>query len=209
MADDSFDQDSWERRWAQVLREHPDKVAGRPPNRYLLSETDGMTPGVALDAGCGHGAEAIWLAASGWQVTAVDFSASALEHGRSTAQGLGEDVGRRIEWVEADLGSWVPPPSRFDLVSCLFVHVAGSVAEMVSRLASAVAPGGTLLMVGHVPVDPATGAPTAAAGQVQVSVTDVVDALDAREWEVVVAEERTPAAIGTGSDAVVRGVRRG
>ena len=167
-----------------------------------------MRPGLALDAGCGHGSEAIWLATSGWRVTAVDFSATALDYGRSTAHDVGADVAERIEWVEGDLGSWTPPPRRFDLVSCLYVHVAGSVVEVVSRLGTGVAPGGTLLLVGHRPTDPVTGAPTPAAGQVQVSVDEAVQALNSHEWQIVVAEERPRTAVGTGVDAVVRAVRR-
>ena len=84
------------------------EVAARPPNAHLLSEIRDLQPGRALDAGCRHGSEAIWLAASGWQVTAVDFSMTALEHGRSTAQTVGPDVAQRITWVEGDLGSWAP-----------------------------------------------------------------------------------------------------
>jgi SAM-dependent methyltransferase len=204
MTNDRFDRDFWERRWSQALREHPDKVATRPPNAHLLAEVGDLEPGLALDAGCGHGAEAIWLAASGWRVTAVDFSVTALEHARSTAQAVGADVAERIAWVEGDLGSWTPPPRRFDLVSCLYVHVAGSVGEMVTRLAAGVAPGGTLFMVGHLPVDPATGEPTPAAGQVQVTVDSAVEALDARDWHIEVAEERRRAEAGAGVDAVVR-----
>jgi len=204
MTDDRFDRNFWERRWSQALREHPDKVASRRPNAHLLAEVGDLEPGLALDAGCGHGAEAIWLAASGWQVTAVDFSVTALEHARSTAQAVGDDVAARIEWVEGDLGNWTPPPRRFDLVSCLYVHVAGSVGEMVTRLATGVAPGGTLFLVGHLPVDPATGEPTPAAGQVQVTVDDAVGALDARHWQIIVAEERRRAEAGAGVDAVVR-----
>jgi SAM-dependent methyltransferase len=208
MTDETFDRDAWERRWERALREHADVLASRPPNAYLVAEVRGLPPGRALDAGCGHGAEAIWLAASGWQVTAVDFSVTALAHGRSTAGTVGADVAGRIDWVEGDLGVWAPEPRRFDLVSCLYVHVAGSVGEMVTRLASGVAPGGTLLLVGHLPVDPATGRPTPAAGQVQVTVPDAVDALDPREWRILVAEERARAAAGTGVDAVVRAVFR-
>jgi 2-polyprenyl-3-methyl-5-hydroxy-6-metoxy-1,4-benzoquinol methylase len=205
---ESFDREFWERRWTQVIREHPDQVAGRPPNAHLLGQVGDLPPGRALDAGCGHGAEAIWLAASGWQVTAVDFSAAALEHARTTARAIGADVVERIDWVEGDLGSWTPAPRHFDLVSCLYVHVNGSVAEMVTRLGNGVAPGGTLFLVGHLPVDPATGEPTPAAGQVQVTVAEAVGALDARHWEVVVAEERPRAAAGTGVDAVVRAIAR-
>jgi 2-polyprenyl-3-methyl-5-hydroxy-6-metoxy-1,4-benzoquinol methylase len=66
-----------------------------------------------------HGAEAIWLAASGWQVTAVDFSVTALDLARTTSQAFGADVAERIEWVEGDLGSWTPTSRHFDLVSCI------------------------------------------------------------------------------------------
>lgn len=208
MTNEAFDRDSWERRWEQALREHPDQVAARPPNAHLLSAIGDLPPGRALDAGCGNGSEAIWLAASGWQVTAVDFSVTALAHGRSTAQTVGPDVAERITWVEGDLGSWAPAPGTFDLVSCLYVHVAGSVGEMVNRLGTGVTPGGSLFLVGHLPVDPATGAPTPAAGQVQVSVDAAVDALDPEKWEIVLAEERTRAAAVSGADAVIRAVHR-
>jgi SAM-dependent methyltransferase len=208
VSNETFDRDSWERRWAQALREHPDKVASRPPNAHLLAEIGDVAPGLALDAGCGHGAEAIWLASAGWKVTALDFSSTALRHARSTAHAAGADVAERIEWVEGDLGSWLPPPRRFDLVSCLYVHVAGPVGDMVTRLGTGVAPGGTLLLVGHLPVDPATGKPTPAAEQVQVSVEDALEALRTREWEIVLAEERPRPAAGTGVDAVVRAVYR-
>lgn len=208
MTDASFDRDFWEGRWAQALRDSPEKLASRPPNAYLLAVVGDLRPGRALDAGCGHGSEAIWLATAGWRVTAVDFSATALDHGRSTARAVGADVAQRVDWVEGDLGSWTPEPGRFDLVSSLYVHVAGSVVEMVRRLGAGVAPGGTLLLVGHRPLDPETGAPTPAAGQVQVSVDEAVQALHPEGWQVVVAEERPRAAGATGVDAVVHAVRR-
>jgi SAM-dependent methyltransferase len=207
MATESFDRDSWEQRWAQVLRDHADQIAGRPPNAYVTAELADLPPGRALDAGCGHGAETIWLAARGWQVTGVDFSATALGIAASTAQSIGADVAERIEWVEGDLGTWAPGERAFDLVVCLYVHVEGAVAELVRRLGSGVAPGGTLFLVGHLPVDPATGQATPAAGQVQVTVAAAVDALDPLAWEILVAEERPRAAVGTGVDAVVRARR--
>jgi len=205
---ETFDRDFWEQRWAQALREHPDRIADRQPNAHLRAETSDLRPGLALDAGCGHGSETLWLAARGWQVAAIDFSVTALEHARSTAQTVGADVAGRIEWTQADLATWTPAPGRYDLVICLYVHVAGSVAEMVRRLGAGVAPGGTLLLVGHRPIDPATGAPTPAAGQVQVSVDAAADALDPGDWRIVVAEERPRAAAGSGVDAVVRAISR-
>jgi len=76
----------------------------------------------------------------------------------------------------------------YDLVTSLYVHVAGSVEEMVSRLASGIAPGGTLVLVGHLPIDPTSGAETPAAGQMQVTVEAAVAVLDPHHWETLVAE---------------------
>jgi SAM-dependent methyltransferase len=199
----TFDRDFWEERWSKVLREQGDQIARRPPNTHLVAEAESLRPGRALDAGCGHGSDTIWLAARGWQVTAVDFSTAALAHARSTAEAFGTEVAERIDWVEGDLSIWTPQPGRYDLVTSLYVHVAGSVEEMVRRMAVGVAPGGTILLVGHRPIDPATGAPTAAAGQVQVSVATAVAALDPGRWEIVVAEDRRRAQAGSGVDAVI------
>ena len=211
MTDEAFGRSSWERRWAQVVRESPEMLASRPPNAHLLAEVGDLRPGYALDAGCGHGSEAIWLATSGWRVTAVDFSATALDYGRSTADKIGADVAERIQWVEGDLGSWTPPRGRFDLVSCLYVHVAGSVVEMVRRLATGVTAGGTLLLVGHRPTRPRRLARQhPAAGQVpgvrgrgrpRLSATQPSGSSIRRG-----GADHGPTA-GTGVDAVVRAVR--
>lgn len=74
---------------------------------------------------------------------------------------------------------------------------------MVRRMATGLASGGTLLLVGHCPIDPATGAATAAAGQVQVSVDATVAVLDRGRWEFIVAEDHPRAMAGTGVDAVI------
>jgi SAM-dependent methyltransferase len=203
-----FDQEFWEGRWSEVLREHAAQVAGRPPNAYLTATAGDLAPGRALDAGCGNGTEALWLAARGWHVTAVDFSVTALRHGRSVAASLGRDVAERIAWVEGDLGTWTPEAGQFDLVVSLYVHVSGTVEEMVTRLAAGVAVGGMLLLVGHLPIDPATGAETPAAGQVQVTVQAAVAVLDVPQWELLIAEDRARAVAGSGDDAVICAQRR-
>ena len=186
-----YDRDSWEARWSQALDTHGDRVAQRPPNAHLTAEIGDLRPGRALDAGCGHGAEALWLAARGWRVTGVDFAATALSlcpvvsrgHGRRRrrAHRLGRGRSRDLDAAARKRMTWW---------FALYVHVAGSVEEFVQRMAAGVARGGTLFLVGHRPVDPATGAATAAAGQVQVSVEAVLAALDPGEWQPIVAEER-------------------
>ena len=183
-----------------MLHGQPELLAHRAPNASLTAETGGLAPGRALDAGCGHGGEALWLAARGWRVTAVDFSTAALAYGRAAADAI--DLGGSIDWVEADLGHWTPEPGAYDLVCSFYVHISGPAEEMVRRLAGGVAVEGGLLLVGHLPVDPATGAETRAAGQVQVTVEAAVAALDPARWDVATAETR-PRTDGNGHDAVI------
>lgn len=203
----TYDQAFWEQLWTKTLRDDADKVAARTPNAHLVGALESLPGGRALDAGCGHGAETLWLATRGWHVTAVDFSSSALAHGRSMADALGEDVAGRITWIEGDLATWVPPSRHFDLVVSLYVHIAGSVQGAIRTLADAVALGGTLLMIGHRPIDPTTGAQTRAAGQVQVSVDEAIAALDPAHWEILVAKEIPRAVHDSGVDAVIRARR--
>ena len=183
-------------------------MAQRPPNAHLTSEVGELRAGRALDAGCGHGPDTIWLAARGWHVTAVDFAATVLAYARSTAEAAGPEIAERIDWVEADLATWAPRRDEYDLVVSLYLHAPGSVEELVQRLASGVARGGTLFLVGHRPIDPATGAATAAAGQVQVSVDAAGAALDPGRWELVIAEDRPREVAESGVDAVICARRR-
>jgi SAM-dependent methyltransferase len=131
----------------ELYRSAPAVWSGRP-NRQLVVEAGDLRPGSALDAGCGEGADALWLAALGWRVTAVDFSAVALDRGAARAGERGLD--ERIEWLLADLDEWTPPRRRFDLVTAHYLHARGADRRtLFERLADAVAPGGTLLVVGH------------------------------------------------------------
>jgi 2-polyprenyl-3-methyl-5-hydroxy-6-metoxy-1,4-benzoquinol methylase len=65
--------------------------SGRPNGR-LLAEVASLTPGRALDVGCGEGADAIWLARRGWTVTAIDISEVAVTRAREAAERAGAAV---------------------------------------------------------------------------------------------------------------------
>jgi SAM-dependent methyltransferase len=179
----------------ELYRSAPTVWSGRV-NRQLVVEGSGLRPGTALDAGCGEGADALWLAERGWRVTAVDFSTVALERGaaRSRRRGLGD----RIEWLAADLHEWVPPPGRFDLVTAHYLHSRGADRRaLFARLAAAVAPGGTLLVVGHLLAGNAEhGHGHGHDPELHYTAADVAAALDPAEWWDVVTEtrERDPGA---------------
>jgi SAM-dependent methyltransferase len=119
--------------------------SGRP-NGALVAEVDGMAPGRVLDVGCGEGADAVWLARNGWDVTALDVSGVALER----AAGHARDAGVDVRWVHAGLVEAALPPRSFDLVSAQYPALPRTPDAAAERaLLGAVAPGGVLLLVHH------------------------------------------------------------
>ncbi|MEV1000976.1 class I SAM-dependent methyltransferase [Nonomuraea sp. NPDC050202] len=138
----AFDKDYWEQHWHGGEA----SMGGHPPNPYLAPETAGLAPGTALDAGCGSGAEAIWLAERGWHVTAADISSHALA--AAARRPTSGDATGRLHWVRADLTTW-RPDAPFDLVMTHYAHPAMPQLDFYDRIAGWVAPGGTLLIVGH------------------------------------------------------------
>jgi SAM-dependent methyltransferase len=181
-----FGQDAWEERY----RSSAAIWSGRP-NPPLVDEAADLAPGVALDIGCGEGADALWLAARGWRVTGVDFSATALDRAAAHADALGAEVAGRVTWLQADLTGWTPSAGTFDLVSAHFFHLPEEQRRaLFARLADAVSPGGTLLVVGHAALDLQTTMHRPDVPGMFWTAEEVADSLDAGRWEVLVAEER-------------------
>ncbi|MDH3539259.1 MAG: class I SAM-dependent methyltransferase [Acidimicrobiia bacterium] len=115
------------------------------PNQHLVSEVASLTPGRALDFACGEGRNAVWLAAQGWEVTGVDFSPVGIRK----AKGLAAERGVDVHWVVADIVDW-SPPDGYDLVIVFYLHLPPADRRRVlGHAASALSPGGTLLVVGH------------------------------------------------------------
>lgn len=136
-----FDKRYWDDHWSAT-----DGNRHLPVNPYLPIETEHLLVGSALDAGCGEGAEALWLAQRGWRVSAADISEVALAAAQTHAADTG--LGALIEWVAVDLARW-EPERTWDLVVTNYAHANIGQLELYRRLSSWVAPGGTLLVVGH------------------------------------------------------------
>lgn len=135
------DEPAWDAMYAERAA-----VWSGEPNPQLVSEASSLSPGKALDVGCGEGADAIWLAQRGWSVTAVDISSVALDRARNHAK----SSGAKINFVRADLVTNPPDPRSYDLVSAQFFHISDPPrTTLVQSLGEAVSPGGRLLVVGH------------------------------------------------------------
>lgn len=232
----SFEKDYWERHWEQahdpaseVASEVAFEVAeSSSPNPHLEREIAGLRSGTALDAGCGTGADAIWLADHGWRVTAADISGTALA--AAAVRATEASVAERVTWLEADLTTWLPT-GRFDLVATSYAHPAIPQLAFYDRISDWVAPGGTLLIVGHLH-EPASadhevghqhghghehghaeGPGQQPPAEATVTLADIVGRLDSATWRIESAEERTRTVTGPEGhplpmrDAIVRATR--
>lgn len=98
-------------------------------------------PGVGLDVASGEGRNAVWLAARGWRMTAVDFSTVAVERGRKAS--------KEVDFIVADVLTW-EPPETYDLVLVAYLHLPQEqMRQVIERVASWLRPGGELFLIGH------------------------------------------------------------
>ena len=124
-----------------------DQLWSGNPNGTLVNEVTGMQPGRALDIGAGEGGDALWLAEHGWRVTANDISQRGLDRLAAEAQRRGVAV----EPLRADANAVAPfETGAFDLVTAHYASIPRTRdGRAIEHMLAAVAPGGTLLVVGH------------------------------------------------------------
>ena len=134
--------DEWDARY----RERDGAMWSGRPNGRLVAEVAALTPGRALDVGCGEGADAIWLAQRGWTVTAIDISEVAIRRARENLQ----PAGASVEWICGDTLEMPLPARSFELVSIQYPALPKAAGEAaVRRLLDTVGPAGWLLAVYH------------------------------------------------------------
>lgn len=197
-----MDSRAWDRRYGGS-----DLVWTAEPNRFLAAEVADLPPGRALDVACGEGRNAVWLAQRGWRVTGVDFSQVAL--GKAARLAQERDVS--VQWVRADVTDHLPVPAAFDLVAILYLHLEPTTTrDVLRRSAAALAPGGTLLVVGHDPTNVEAGHGGPQNPAILMAPEEIAGALG--DLEIVRAERvrRPVAAAGDdvyAIDALVRAAR--
>ena len=202
-----FTQETWDARYAESER-----IWSGNPNPRLVEHVADLAPGDALDVGCGEGADAVWLASQGWQVTALDVSEVAL--GKTVAHAREAGVADRVTPLHHDLMAGAPLPGDYDLVSAQFMHPPPDLFDDVHRrIGAAVRPGGALLVVAHHPHDVETGVREPHGPDLLFTPERVVEALGADDWDIRVADTPTRTQViderpVTVTDTVVLAVRR-
>ncbi|GAB49860.1 class I SAM-dependent methyltransferase [Mobilicoccus pelagius] len=146
-----MDAADWDARYTEE-----NLIWGTGPNRWVVSELGALNPGTALDLASGEGRNAVWLAAEGWKVTAIDFSAVATERGRRLAAETEERLGRTLDitWRVEDATKAEVDRSTFDAVLVSYLQLPAHARREAMRLAArALAPGGDMLVVAHDPTN--------------------------------------------------------
>ncbi|MEV1023144.1 class I SAM-dependent methyltransferase [Streptomyces sp. NPDC050264] len=140
-----FEPAGWDERYAGQER-----FWSGDANPQLVAAAGELAPGTALDVGCGEGGDVIWLAGRGWRVTGADFSAEGLARAARHTEEAG--VAGRVDWWQTDARTFDAGDRSYNLVTSHYLHAPdGGMVEVTRRLATAVAPGGLLLVVGHAP----------------------------------------------------------
>jgi SAM-dependent methyltransferase len=179
------DAEGWDERYRSS-----ELVWGIAPNRWVEQELAGLPPGQALDMACGEGRNALWLAGLGWQVTAVDFSPVALEKARALEErAQAERAGSvRVSWRCADATAYRHDGAVDVALLCYLQLPAAQRRAAVRNAAGALAPGGTLLVIGHDSTNLADGTGGPQDPSVLFTAADVAADLDGTGVSVDVAE---------------------
>jgi SAM-dependent methyltransferase len=200
------DATAWDARYAAS-----EQIWSRGPNQFVEAELAGLEPGAALDLACGEGRNALWLAARGWSVTALDFSGVAVDRGRRHAGHL------PVAWVVGDVLTVALPEA--DLVVLAYLQLPEDERRTAVRRAfEALRPGGTFFLVAHDSTNLAEGTGGPQDPTVLYTAEDVLADLADLELDVVRAgrvarvvpadDEHGGAADRTAWDTLVRVVRR-
>lgn len=138
----------WDARYRSGARPHDGGPSG-----ILRRWLPRLPRGRALDLATGLGRNALYLAAAGYRVDAIDISAVGLQKAAARARRRG----LRIRWIEADLDTYALPKNRYAVV----VNAFFLKRRLIRALKASTRPGGVILMETHLTVPRPDGGPRA------------------------------------------------
>jgi SAM-dependent methyltransferase len=124
------DRERWDKKWTRMGADH------LTPAPLLVRYSDRVSGSRALDLACGVGRNALWLAAHGYTVDAIDISPVGLALGRAEAKRRGLTV----NFIKADLDDYILPVATYDLIA-VFRYLN---RRLLPAISAALRPGGWL-----------------------------------------------------------------
>lgn len=102
---------------------------GTEPNQFLKQELAKLIPGKILFLGEGEGRNAVFAAALGWEVDAVDYSDAA----KNKAETLADSRKVKINYSVEDLSIYTPRHNYYDAVALIYLHLEEELRERVHQ----------------------------------------------------------------------------
>lgn len=120
-------------------------VYGSAPNAHFKAFLSGLKPGRLLLPGEGEGRNAIYAAAAGWQVTAMDFS----EEAQKKAMALAVKRHVALDYQLSPIEDYQPEADGYDVIACVFLHLPAAVRQQAyQNLLNGLKPGGHFFVTG-------------------------------------------------------------
>ena len=138
-------------KWEQRYRTNSQQEVS-PPSPPLPQAISGIKPGTALDLACGVGRHALWLAALGWHVDAVDGSRFAIKQlqQRAVTAGYRSRLAPFVADLEVESCMFPIRNNHYDLiVDCYFLH-----RPLFDKIRDGIRPGGLFVAALHIPAKP-------------------------------------------------------
>jgi SAM-dependent methyltransferase len=133
-----FGGEFWNERYSSI-----EFIYGTEPNIFFKDELDKLKTGNVLLLGEGEGRNAVYAAAKGWNVDAVDFSTIA----KDKALKLAEENSVSMNYEIADLSEYKPKSIYYNSAAIIFLHLNPIIRGTVhSRVVDSLKPGGTLIL---------------------------------------------------------------
>jgi SAM-dependent methyltransferase len=128
-------------------------VYGEAPNDFLRENVGRLPVGRTLCLAEGEGRNAVFLAAAGHDVLAVDQSSVGL----AKAERLAASRGVKIRTQAADLATFDPGESEWDSVVSISAHLPSAIRrEVHRRVTAALRPGGVFILEAYTPAQHTT-----------------------------------------------------
>jgi len=131
---------------------------GRPQKEFIQLATDGEISGRVLDAGCGTGENALYLASQGFEVWGIDAAQSAIKKAKEKTK----ERGIAVDFLVSDALKLQLLHTKFDtIIDCGLFHVFPDEERPIfaASLSSALHPGGKYFMLCFSEHEPGTYGP--------------------------------------------------
>jgi len=133
--------------WEERYQKSTGFLYSKEPSKFLIDYLE-LIPagGKVLEIACGEGRNAVALALKGFEVTAIDWAAPAIERAQKLAADSGVTEAKQILWKSSDLDFFIPELLTYDAIISVDFKPP---LTLLKNLTRGLKQGGHVLMEAH------------------------------------------------------------